>query len=71
MGTREYGYCHIRTHGGMTILRVTQIALLAAALVVGLIPTTFNGLSLLALVLAVAPLAIAHHSERTNTPVAD
>lgn len=56
---------------GMTILRVTQIALLAAALVLGLIPTTLNGLSLLALILAAAPLAIAHYANRPNTPAAE
>lgn len=59
------------TPSGMTILRVTQIALIAAALASGLIPTTFNRLSLLALILAPAPAAIGYYANRPNTPAAD
>lgn len=46
---------------GMTILRATQIALLAAALLLGLAAPVFNGMSVLALVLAVIPLGIGHY----------
>jgi hypothetical protein len=42
----------------MNLFRILQIALLAAALIVGLSASAFNGQSVLALVLAAAPLAI-------------
>lgn len=53
--------------GGMTILRATQIALLAAALILGLLAPAFNGMSLIALVFALAPLAIGHYCGRKGT----
>lgn len=51
----------------MTILRVTQIALLAAALILGLWAPVFNGMSLIALVFAFTPLAIGYYWGRNGT----
>jgi hypothetical protein len=53
--------------GGMTILRATQIALLAAALLLGLTAPAFNGLSVIALILAGVPLAIGHYWGRKGS----
>lgn len=50
----------------MTLQRILQIALLAASLAVGVSSPVFNGQSLLALILAVAPLAIAYRWGRAS-----
>lgn len=53
--------------GDMNILRMTQIALLAAAFILGVAAPVFNGLSILALVLAVTPLVIGYHRGREGS----